>query len=377
MKHGLLNQMKLLMLLLGLSANQAWAGAYANEDLAASAAGVANAVVASADDISAAIYNPAGLAWQSGVHALIGNHSRYRTLTVNQGGVSSAGDANLTDLSAFALAWKPNGSDWGASFSLATPFATRTDWNGTFSTPSASLSEMNLDVQRYAVDGFWRISNGLAVSLGTDWYDASMVMQSNGQSFSGSEQGGIAVHAGLRWEIQPFWTIGATYRQASQLNLLDGASSLDLKLPEELAVAVMHDVFDQVRLELDIKHTFWSATTDFNVITNNITTQALPINLTDSTDVLFGATWFWRDDTQLRFGYGFESSANQNIGFQPAIADLSGHRISLGFGGMMSEMHLDVAWSTVFYTDKAASGTWAGTYSDSRSSLMFTLSKSF
>ncbi|MDX8383619.1 MAG: outer membrane protein transport protein [Ghiorsea sp.] len=378
MKHEFFITLKLLVLAMVFAGHQAWAGgAFSNEDLTASGAGVANAVVASADDMAAAMYNPAGLAWQDGVQALIGNHSRYRTLSVQNNGVSSSGTANLTDLSYFAMAWKPEASDLGASFSMVTPFAARTDWSGTFASPSA-LGEMNLNTQRYAVDAFWRIRNGLAVSMGTDWYDSSIILNSGNATFSDHTQGGMAGHLGIRWQAAPSWILGATYRQASTLSFENAnASVLQLDLPEELTIGVMHDVADRLRLELDVKQTAWSGLQRLDVMNANVVVQSLPLNFRDTLDVMLGATWFWRDNTQLRFGYALEKSANQSAGFQPAIADLTGHRFSVGFGGMMSGMHLDVAWAGVYYPDKVTSGTWAGTYQDSRYSLMFSLSKEF
>ncbi len=373
MKEGWSSMKKTLLLCCCLLSSQAWAGAFANEDLTASGAGMANAVVASADDMSAALYNPAGLAWQPGLQVLIGNQSRYRTASVAINGGSASADVPLADVSLFALSWMPEGSDWGISGAVVTPFASSTNWISSFSTAPKQLGNQIIEAKRTSANVFWRMHSGLAVSLGGDWYDSNIALNENNRSFSGVGQGDMALHAGLRWQIKPFWLLGMSLRQGALLQVSDAGATLDVQLPDELTIALAHDMNDLFRLELDIKHTKWSSLADLKVSSGS----TLTTNLQDTTDVMFGATWYWRDNTQLRAGYAYEQGANQSTDFQPALLDLTGHRFSLGFGGMMSSMHLDMAYSWVMYDDIDATGMWAGTYSDTQKSLLFSLSKSF
>ncbi len=187
------------------------------------------------------------------------------------------------------------------------------------------------------------------------------------------------MHAGMRWEFSPFWIFGAHARQGAKVNVSNGiGSNMDMNLPDELSLGVAHHLMDdELRLELDMKYSKWSSLADMNVMNNGVVSQSVPVNLKATTDIALGATWFWRHDTQLRFGYAYEQGANKLAGYQPAIADQTGHRISAGFGGIMSGMHLDVAWAGVFYPDANASGANAAAYSDARYSLMFTLTKKF
>jgi len=350
----------------------AYAGGIAQEDLTAAGAGVANAVVAGADDLSAAFYNPSGLAWQEGVQGMIGNQSRYRTLSGNVG----PGDGRLKDLTIFAVSWMPEGSNWGMATSIVTPYSRRTRWKGTF---ADQLYETRVDLQRYSVDGYWRLNNSTGVSLGFDLYDSSLVMNSSGQSFSGSGWSNVGAHAGLRWEFTPFWTLGVTLRQGTDVKVSNNSGlSADITTPEEMSVGLAHDLLDdEMRIELDVKHSKWSSFQDLSVSNVGTVSQSLAVNLKDSTDVMLGLTWFWRDETQFRMGYAYEQGANELNGYQPAIGDQTGHRISLGFGGQMSGMHLDVTWAGVYYPNIEATGAYAGTYSDARYSLMFTLTKKF
>ncbi len=77
--------MKRILFILGsLFMGSAWvyAGGFAQPDQSASAAGVANAFVATADDASALAYNPAGIAWQSGISATAGLRMGFRDSSV-------------------------------------------------------------------------------------------------------------------------------------------------------------------------------------------------------------------------------------------------------------------------------------------------------
>ncbi len=352
--------------------NQAQAGAFANEDLSASAAGVANAVVASSDDVSAVFYNPAGLAWQEGLQIMIGSQSRYRTLAASDGSSAQHGHYNLPELNSLAISWLPTGEKWGVSGSIVSSYAGGTRWTSAF---GGRLGETTIELQRYAADVFWRTNNTLALSMGLDMYDSIIRLNDANASFSGRGWSNAGAHAGLRWEFAPFWILGMHMRQGAELTIDD---KFGMTLPDEITVGLAHDlVDDEVRIELDIKQSNWSSFGDMKVTNNGAANQTVAVNLKDTTDVALGATWFWRDETQLRIGYAYEEGANQLDGFQPAIADLTGHRLALGFGGMMSGMHLDVAWAGVYYPDAHATGAYAAKYSDVRYSLLFSLTKKF
>ncbi|MDX8387763.1 MAG: outer membrane protein transport protein [Ghiorsea sp.] len=359
------------------STSQVNAAAIAYDEVTAGATGAANAVVAGASDLSAAFFNPAGLAWQEGVQALLGSQSRTRNLNANINGSSPEGEGSLGDLTTLAISWLPEGNDWGVSTTLSTPYSLNTDWaDASFSN---QLGETKIQMQRYSADSFWRVKNNLAASLGIDIYDASAKLNSGGASFSGSDWSKAGIHAGLRWEFVPFWVLGVNLRQGVDASVSDNTgASLNLQLPDELTIGVAHDLLDdELRLELDVKRTNWSSFADMNVMQNGVATQSLAVQFKDTTDIALGATWFWRHDTQLRFGYAYHEAANSLDNFQAALADLNGHQFSAGFGGAMSGMHLDMAYTYAYHPNADVSGVYAGNYADTKSSLMFSLTKKF
>ncbi|MDQ7002943.1 MAG: outer membrane protein transport protein [Ghiorsea sp.] len=349
------------------------AAALAHDDLTAGGAGAANAVVAGADDISAALYNPAGLAWQQGVQALIGSQSNSRGIS---GGAKGSGDGNMRDLSVFAISWLPEGGSLGVSAAIVTPYIVQTNWNNQF---SSALGRTNMQFQRYSLDTFYRVNNTLGIAAGLDIYDTGISLASHATSFSGRGWSSVGAHMATRWQFIPFWTLGATYRQGAHVSVSNAlGDSFAMTLPNELTIAVAHDLMDdEMRIELAVKRSNWSALSDLSVKNNGTVLQSLPTKLKDTTDASLGLTWFWRERTQLRFGYSYLQGANDLAAYQPAIADLTGHKFTAGFGGKMSGMHLDVSTSYAIYPQTAVTGAYADHYKDSLLTWIFTLSKKF
>lgn len=366
------------LLLASVFPSQTWAAGFAYDDLTAGAAASANAVVAGADDLSAAVYNPSGLAWQEGVQVMLGSLSRTRNMKVELNGNSYAGADSAPDLGLLAISWLPEGERWGVAASIVTPYSLKTDWSAAF---PDQLGETYLNMQRYAADVFWRGNNTLGVSMGLDVYDSTAKLSQGTASFSASNWSKVGAHAGLRWEFAPFWILGATVRQGADVSFSSQDNSrLDISLPDEITIAIAHNLLDdEMRLELDVKHTKWSAFSDLNVVnaTGSPTPTPRTINFRDTNDIAIGSTWFWRNDTQLRFGYAYQDAANKLDSFQPAIADQVGHRFSTGIGGLLSGMHFDLSYAYVYYPTVDVTGDYAGAYNDAKSSFMFALTKKF
>jgi len=187
----------------------AWAGsqpamaaALSHDDLTPAGAGVANAIVAPADDVSAAVYNPAGLAWQEGVQMLVGSQSNTFRIGADFAGTGHSGDGSFSDIAVFALSWLPEGTAWGVSASVSTPYALFLDWRGQF---SPALGQSGFEMQRYSVDTFYRLNNTTGIAAGLDIYDSRVRLSSGATSFSARDWSPVTGHVALRWEFIPFW----------------------------------------------------------------------------------------------------------------------------------------------------------------------------
>jgi len=349
-----------------LAVSAAQAAGFSNPNMSASGLGVSNAVVASADDVSAAAYNPAGIAWQDGIQAMLGIDMQYRNSSVKLGaGVSSnsGGAGNPPHLYA---SWMPHDGSVGLSLAYNTPYELDNNWALAF---PASAGTSKLKINRLSFDAIYAVNSTLAVSGGVDWYLSSINMIVPGQSFSDNDKAGFGGHLSTKWKPAPTWSVGAMVRLGSKIKFSNGAAqSLTVNLPDEFTLGVAHDIADTVRIELDAEWSRWSKL-------KSLGNQAL--SMRDSLTLMAGATWFWRENSQFRFGYAYDQEANKNTAFNPIVADQTGHKASLGAGGDMFGFHADLAYSYTFYPKRTVTGIYAGTYRDRRHSLALSVSKRF
>jgi len=374
-KEGLLMK-RIIMLIATCSwAVSAHAGGFELVNQSAAGAGVANAFAATANDGSALAYNPAGIAWQSGVTVTLGAGVNPRNSSVQLAGGIAPNKGSDQAVAQIFASWAPLDSNFAAGFSFSPMYQLNNNWASGFTTPTG-VSKLNVD--RTAADLVYAVNSDLAVGFGGDWYITRATMNSPAKSFHGNDLASFGGHASMLWKFQPGWSLGAVARSGTRIQVSGQANdTLSLKLPDQLTLAVAHDLSDRLRLETDVKWTRWSAVHDAHVRTAGVISQSNTLNLRDTVTVMAGVTWTWRENVQFRGGYAYDQGANKSSGFNPLIADQDGHRLSIGAGGDLFGMHTDLAYQYTFYAKKKATGTYAGTYRDRSQSLMFTVTNRF
>ncbi|MDQ6979585.1 MAG: outer membrane protein transport protein [Mariprofundaceae bacterium] len=359
------------MMMTGINAQ---AAAFANEDFSISGVGSANAVIAGVYDASAASYNPAAIGWSEGLTIQVNSNGRYRNNSLktptavlpNLGGAADAVSTHIT--------WMPHSSNFGLGASLTTPFHNSTMWSPGMPTAADSW----LRVRRATLDLVYVASSTLSIAHGVDFYQAKAVMQQGAASFAGKDKSGFGAHVSVSWKMAPLWRMGVMLRKAPRLQLSDKNALLRLDLPDQMGVGIAHDTADALRWELDAEWSRWSAVKDMSVQNNNGTTlMAVPTSLRDTVNIRAGLTWLWRRDSAFRFGYAYDQGANKKAAFQPTVSDQAGHRLSVGFGGDMFNMMLDIAYSYTFHSTQKVTGVYAGSYRDRGETLGVSLSKTF
>ena len=359
------------MVLCCMFATTVEAGGFASPNFSASGMGVANAVVAGADDVSAAAYNPAGLAWQDGIQAMVGANMQYRNSSVDLGTGIAPNNGGAINLSHLYASWMPRDSDFGVALAFNRPFEVDNEWSSAF---PGSAGRTKIKMDRLSVDAIYRLNSSMAFAAGADWYISSATVQ----TFSGSDKTSFGGHLSMKWKPAPTWSVGALARLGSNIKLSGGAGrSLKIKLPDEFTLGVAHDIADAVRLEVDVNWSRWSKLNDLNVMSGGTVVQPTTLDMKDSLTLMAGVTWFWRENTQIRMGYAYDQGANSSTGFHPAIADQTGHKVGIGAGGDMFGMHADLAYSYTFYPESSVTGPFAGAYRDRRHSAAVSISKSF
>ncbi len=367
---------KLVYLMAGIMMGGAFAhaGGFAQNSFSGAAAGVADAFVATANDASAVVYNPAGIAWLPGVSVTAGASLYYRDSSVELAGGIAPNSGTEPNAAHIYMTWAPLDSQWGAGFGFVPQHHINNNWSSSsFGTPAAGITELVVDHASFDVS--YAVSSSFAVAAGVDWYLTRANVTQTGSNFNENDLASFGGHAALMWKPAPAWSVGLTGRSGAKVSASSAGNTLDFKLPDELTIGVAHDFADVWRLETDLKWTRWSAVKSINV--TGTAAQTNTVTLNDTLTVMAGLTWTWYPRSQLRFGYAYDQGANSTSGFNPIMADQDGHRISFGAGGEVMNMHLDLAYSYTFYNNTVATGTYAGTYRDRKQAVVLSLSKTF
>ncbi len=366
-----------------LAPKHAHGAALAALDMSAAAAGVGNAFTATADDPTAMHYNPAGLAWQPGVNLAFSGALRFENQSVLQSAARGTpnNDQIISNLAGLYGSWMPAGSDWGLGFALDTPYALNTGWNTAF---GGAAQTSTIDVLHMGLDAVYALNSSLAVAAGGDWYAAQGDINSATTTFTGQDNANFGGHVSVLWHPRPAWAIGAMLKSGAKMKLsgtargaVAGDASVTLKLPDVVRIGAMHVFNDAVRLELDTSWTRWSTLKNLDVVGS--TAERNPLNLGDSFGLMTGLTWFWRENTTLRFGYAFDQASTKDSGYNARVVDANTHRASFGVGGDMLGMHFDLAYVYAFSPARTITNgsIYDGKYRTRRQSLALSLIKSF
>ncbi|OIO70399.1 MAG: hypothetical protein AUJ58_03235 [Zetaproteobacteria bacterium CG1_02_55_237] len=366
-----------------ISPERAQGAAFAALDMSAGAAGAGNAFTATADDPTAMHYNPAGLAWQPGVNLAFSGALRFENQSVQQTAARGTpyNDKKLANLAGLYGNWMPEGSNWGLGFAFDTPYALSTGWGTAFGGVAKSTS---FDALHVGLDTVYAASSSLAVAVGGDWYLAKGEVSSTVTTFSGRDKAGFGGHISALWHPRPAWAIGAMLKSGATIKLsgtasgaVNGNASVKVKLPDVARIGAMHVFNDKLRIEVDTSWTRWSRQKNLDVVGS--TAELNPLSLRDSFALMTGATWFWRENTTLRFGYAFDQAASKDGGFNARIADANMHRVSLGAGADMIGVHFDLAYVYSFAAKRTINNASAfdGTYRNRRQSLALSVGKHF
>jgi len=351
----------------GGGAISAQAAGFANNDFSASGVGSGNAVVAGIADVTAASYNPAAIVWlDAGVYVEGGFASRSRNSSAKlPSGAIQSNDGSANNAGSFHVAWVPKGSDFAISLASSKAFSNNTVWGGdtTF-----------IKSDRVSLDLIYAVSSSLSVAHGVDIYRTSIDMTQGAASFSGKDKASFGVNVGVNWKPAPLWKVGLMLRSGTKAKVKSGNQQVDLRLPEQITLGASYDMSDAFRLEADLAYERWSRLKSLDVSGGAIRHAT---DLKDTVALKTGLTWYWLPDTTFRFGYAYEQGANRASAFQQAIADQSGHRLSLGAGGNAFGIHLDLAYAYTFHVKQSATAPIVADYRDREQTLMVSVSKVF
>ena len=349
----------------------------------ATAAGQGNAFSAQADDPSAIHYNPAGLTQVDGVQVLsgttlVGGSVKFTSPTGTDSRGDFGGSVALPPPSYSYISANLGTFGWNSlsnvtvGLGLTSPFGLNTRYpvDGPFSSAVTSAALPLIDIKPTLA---YKINNQLAIGVGADIYTfASFLGQGhveqkqsiNGTSF---ELNGNGTGAGANFSLlytplrnsddKPIASIGLIYRTQAVVPLsgsllINGTkvadASTNLVLPEiytgAIAIWPVRTREREWKLELDVEYVGWKSNRDLDVHLSSGGVILQPQQWKTVPLVAIGTEYKWLDpawlprwDVAVRSGYTRTEDPVPDRTYNPAVASLPAHTISIGAGFLCKE----------------------------------------
>ena len=316
-----------------------------NQDAAAIARG--NAFVATADDLSAMYYNPAGISQLEGQNIQAGSLF-YLNIYADYESTSGQRTKNITKVIpvpqvGYAVTLK----DMPLSFGLGVyaPFGLGMEWPDDAPFRAAGL-EAKLTYLTLNPVVAWRPHPTLSIAVGPTFdYSDAKLRQGLGAppspvqfKFKGDDLA-FGFNAGLLWQPHPMWSFGAKYFSATTLDY-DGTASFQpaiapsmhtkthLDFPQMAAAGISFRPTTNWNIEVDIDWTDWDRVK--NAVIDHFAT--LTLNWQSSFFYEFGVTRQLGKGYFASAGYFFSEASTPDKNYTPLVPDTDLHVGSLGFG---------------------------------------------
>lgn len=386
-----------------LSARIALAEGFAVPELSVAGLGTANAMVANPEERGAFAYNPAAMAFHQQSSLAVGSlfiNPNFSVRTTTGKHDSSGVDWIAAPL--FQAAIRIN-ERWSGGLSINAPFGLETRWKtGTFqpltgiailpSPPFAAGTTIplspqptrsKLEILNFTPTATYRIGEHLAFSAGANFYwaksaqlDSSITQLKGDGSGWGFNLSALytkdALSLGLNFHSRATVQIDGTYRALNNTlvaiyaasNGLRGtpptqSAQLDLDLPWRLTLGARYQVNPKLAVEFDWARNGWSEFTNTEV-TSERTGAVLAndvLNWKDANAYRLGVTYQLLDRTQLRFGYSYDETAQDDEYFSARVPSNDRNLFSIGVSHALDHgWQFEAGYMYVMFKDRDYSG---------------------
>jgi long-chain fatty acid transport protein len=316
-----------------------------NQDAFATARG--NAFVATADNPSAVFYNPAGLTQikrselEVGVYAItLGNQA-----TV--GGVDYDADKQWQEAPHLFYAM-PINDRMTFGFGLNSPYGLGTEWGQ--NTPFRTVVTEGRLMYISATAAFaWKIDETLSLGLSVSGnYSKLILAQGLGffpTDFLSFEGDGYSISGGLglRWQPTEKHAFGLTINSASSTDLegtlssnviKSGPAKLDFSTPLRAAIGYSYRPAPGWNLEADIEWLDWDSLDSLTLRGKTLPGYARPVKFNWKSSFIYeiGASYLTEGGWRFAAGYDYNSNAQPDANFTPAVADADRQWVNAGVG---------------------------------------------
>ncbi|MGB5834240.1 MAG: porin [Thiohalocapsa sp.] len=369
---------------------------FALPELSVAGLGTANAMVANPDELGAFPYNPAAMAFHEQSSLAIGALFVNPNFSVKTG--SGKNDSSGSDwiVPPIGQAAVRINDQWSAGLGVTAPFGLETKWDtGTFPplTGTAPLpppfapgttiplspqpTRSKLEIIDFTPTATYRVNDNLALSAGADIYwaksaqlDSSITKLSGDGSGWGFNLSALytkdAFSAGINYHSAATVKIDGSFTSLDSTMVLLGilppsqSAELDLDLPWRLTIGARYEISPRIAVELDWARTGWSEFEEIKVTgdLNGSTLIQDTNNWEDANAFRLGITYQLLDRTQLRFGYSYDETAQDDEYFSARVPDNDRNLFSIGVShGLADGWQLEAGYMFVMFKDRDYSGS--------------------
>ncbi len=347
-------------------------------ELSARAAALGGTFVTRTDDASSVYYNPAGLAFSSGLRFEANIYYPESTSTVEFPAFPNSFESTLGKIRVAPFISFNLKDRFGFGIGAFTPNTMGADWPENWTGSALSIhSKFNSLYVRPVVAA--KLAKFLSIGIGIDFISSEAAWKFN-RIFTFLERGsadslaavsesnvsakGVGYVAGMLIRINDHFGIGARYQPQVKLEL-EGSHyflfprfndtpfsiyqnvSSSLTLPEEFVLGLTYSFGKRLTLQLDyqrlgmsqIKHWdfsldpfFYDEIEDYHGTRPDNIREGVDLNLRDTSRIMFGVEYRLMDSLLIRAGYATQKSAVDGRMIHPVYPDLEIKTLSFGIG---------------------------------------------
>jgi long-chain fatty acid transport protein len=377
-----------------LANSVAIASGFSVPEFSALGTGTANAVVANPDEAGAFAYNPSAMGFHDRSSLALGTILLKPTFNVST--MSGNHDSEGADWFAAPIvqaAIKVH-EQWRVGLGVTAPFGLETRWNlGTFPKLSSTIdvptgappptppaitiptgphpTVSKLETVVLAPSLVYKVSDDLSIAAGLDYYKTREAQLNSQIAKIEGDGDAWGWNASLLYRHDA-WSVGAAYHSAATVEVegsfapLDRTlvragklpskqfASLDLNLPWRLQLGARYAVNEALAVELDLTRIGWSEFEKIDVVGGKdglITSEVSDWN--DANAYRLGVTYDIGSTTQLRFGYSYDETGQEDRQFSARVPDNDRQLIAIGVGQILGQgWALEAAYMHVIVDDR-------------------------
>jgi long-chain fatty acid transport protein len=414
-------------------------GGYQLNEQGARAVGMGGAFVARASDPSAIYFNPAGLAFQSGINVLGGaNLIMPSTKFKNAAGVETSTKSQVfTPINLYGIYQLSD--QLVAGIGVFNPFGLGTEWPDTWSGRQIAVKS---DVQTFYINPTvsYKISDQLSVGLGVSYIYGSATIGYKVPTYgtvvspvpgapylapvpSSATEGSVNLDAtstgfgfnfGVIYKPMDKMSVGLSFRSETKLEFKGTATFSDMKaltpyfpggdgsttlpMPMNIFVGASYDVMSDLTVEADFQYIGWSAYKELAVTIPNgplfpfppapISYGSIPLqkagapsvkNWNDGYMLRGGAEYKMDAQVTLRGGLILDLTPQPPSKAEPMLPDADRVDVTLGGSYKLSDnFSVDAAYMLVLFMERdAKASAFPGTYNSNAHIFSLNLGYSF